>query len=103
MSFERENFNLIGPGAGHGSKHWSYITLNATDAIAVIDNADFFLEVNNEVRAGDMIYVVCVATGTVLNPTTITSLTHLVVITAVGPQDTGTETVTTFANALAIV
>jgi len=99
MAFNRDYFNLIGPGAGRGPRQWTYIS---TDLIATVDDADYFIDVAGEVRAGDRIHVVRVATGTVDNPTTVTTVTDLVVLTAVGPKDGGTVTVTTFPNALSL-
>ena len=99
MAFDRDYFNLVGPSGGRGPRLWTYIEDNT---IGNIDADDYFLEVADEVRAGDVILVIDIATGTIDNPTTNTSVTWLVVVTAVGKKDGGTATVTTFANALSL-
>jgi|TARA_R100000501_G_C2586241_1_gene87744 hypothetical protein len=73
--------------------------MNSVDAITDVDDDDYFLEVADEVRAGDGIHVCCVATGTRDNPTTNTSVSDVIVVEAVGAKDGGTATVTTFDTA----
>ena len=99
MAFDRDYFNQIGPSGGRGPRLWTYIS---TDAAATVDDADYFIEVADEVRCGDVILAVDPATGTVDNPTTATTVSWYVVITAVGKKDGGTVTVTTFDTALAL-
>lgn len=99
MAFDRNYFNLVGPSGGRGPRIWTYIS---TDAAATVDDADYFIDVADEVRCGDLIWVVDPGTGTVDNPTTATTVNMFVVLTAVGKKDGGTVTVTTFDTAMAL-